>query len=132
MLPRVTAGEGVVLRVEKHVEAVTRQRALVVGVDSPLALDPPLFPGTFVEATIVGRSRADLLEIPPSAYTDRGEVWFIDEEGLLARTPVDPLLSGDGRLLIRRFSDAPTLQVLTHPMLSYAPGMKVLSTEATP
>lgn len=58
--------QGHVLRVEHHQDDTSRQRALIVAVDQPLAQEPELTPGTFVRAEIPGREQADLWQLPPS------------------------------------------------------------------
>ncbi|MEM8930663.1 MAG: HlyD family efflux transporter periplasmic adaptor subunit, partial [Acidobacteriota bacterium] len=118
---------GRVSRIERHVVAETRQRALVVTVSNPLDEDPPLYPGTFVRATLAGRELTNVLDLPSHVVTEQGELWLVDADGLLAKAAVDPLPGADARILV----DVPTsmageiLDVVAYPMASYLPGLPV-------
>ncbi|MEM7588389.1 MAG: efflux transporter periplasmic adaptor subunit, partial [Acidobacteriota bacterium] len=120
--------QGRVSRVEQHVVSASRQRSLVVTVPNPLDLEPPLFPGTFVRASLAGRELNGVLDLPVSAITEQQEIWFVDDQGRLARMPVEALMASDGRALVRppaALDWANGLDVLVHPMASYLPGIAV-------
>ncbi|MEM9557989.1 MAG: efflux RND transporter periplasmic adaptor subunit [Acidobacteriota bacterium] len=118
---------GRVSRIERHVVTETRQRALVVTVPNPLEQDPPLYPGTFVRATLLGRELAEVLDLPAHVVTEQGEIWFVDGEGLLAKTAVDARPGADGRVLVTAPAElqGDALEVVAHPMASYLPGLPV-------
>jgi RND family efflux transporter MFP subunit len=116
---------GHVLRTEGHLDSSTRQRALVVAVESPMANSPSLIPGTFVKASIQGRPVEGLWELPSSALSQRGKIWYIDANSLLASFDATPQFSiGDKLYLSPPAQLANAAQhVLTHPLSSYTEGM---------
>lgn len=118
---------GRVLRTEQHLDSATRQRSLVVSVDQPLALETPLLPGTFLKARIAGDQVDGLWQLPSSALSQRGEIWFVEDNGQLDHFTTDPLFS-DGEHIYVQPPAALTgkpIQVLSHPLNSYLKGMLV-------
>lgn len=116
---------GKVLRIERHADPQTRQRAIIVEVRDPLNRENPLHPGTFVQAVIPGVLVERALKVPPSAVTDRGEVWVVTDNHLLARHKAKILATEANHLLLEPFDDGQQWRILMHPMLTYLPGMKV-------
>ncbi|CAA0080526.1 p-hydroxybenzoic acid efflux pump subunit AaeA [Zhongshania aliphaticivorans] len=116
---------GKVLRTEGHLDSSTRQRALIVAVESPMTQSPVLIPGTFVQVTIQGRAIDGLWELPSSALSQRGSIWYIDANSQLASFDTSPQFSVGDKLYIA--PPAPlsetSQQVLTHPLSSYIEGM---------
>ncbi|MBI43731.1 efflux RND transporter periplasmic adaptor subunit [uncultured Marinobacter sp.] len=123
--------QGYVRRAERHLDDSNRQRALAAAVDQPLAHTPPLAPGTFVRAEIPGRELTDLWRLPPSALSQRGEIWYV-ADGALATFAAEPVASDAQALYIQPPESLrqQTVQVLTHPLSSYVPGMAVHPVEA--
>lgn len=118
---------GRVLRAAQHIDTASRQRTLVVAVDSPLEQVPPLLPGTFVEVGINGSSVDNVLKLPSSALSQRGEIWYVTEDNILAKFPTEPLFSNDSSIYItipEKMKET-LLKIVTHPLSSYLPGMKV-------
>ncbi|CAM2069282.1 Efflux RND transporter periplasmic adaptor subunit [Sulfidibacter corallicola] len=120
---------GYVLRVERHVESASRQRALIAAVDQPLSLANPLLPGTFVTAEIDGKRLDRVISIPASAMTRRGEVWYVTPDRRLASYPVSPLFERDGQLVVPPPTRDAEIEILVQPLQAYAPGMKVMTFE---
>jgi RND family efflux transporter MFP subunit len=116
---------GHVLRTEGHLDSSTRQRALVVTVESPMAQSPSLIPGTFIKASIQGRPVDGLWELPSSALSQRGKIWYIDANSLLASFDATPLFSVGNKLYLTPPAHLANnaQQVLTHPLSSYTEGM---------
>lgn len=75
----------------QYVTQQTRQRSIVLVVDKPLEQEQPLFPGTFVSATIQGDEVDNLWQLPASALSQQGEIWTIDAQGVLAKAPASPV-----------------------------------------
>jgi RND family efflux transporter MFP subunit len=129
-LSHVQNGEkwnGRILRAQHHLDASTRQRGLILALDHPLDSDPPLLPGTFVKATIPGRRLENLWELPGSALSQKGEIWYVQADHTLASFPAKPLFN-DGDVIYVSVPD--TLKgreqkVLVHPLNSYLAGMRV-------
>lgn len=119
---------GRVLRAEQHRDGQTRQRTLLVAVDFPLDQSPQLLPGTFVQAELAGRTVKDVWQLPITALSQRGEVWYITDENSLARFTVEPLFSDEKHLYVAvpdKFATA-AVRVVVHPLSSYLPGMRVI------
>jgi len=119
--------QGRISRLEQHLDETTRQRTLVVSVDSPLDMSPPLFPGTFVQATIQGRKVSDLWRLPSSAISQRSEVWYMKADDTLASFATTPLFS-DADFIYVAAPEAllkQTQKVVLQPLNSYVQGMKI-------
>ncbi len=123
---------GRVLRTERHLDGDTRQRALIVAVDRPLAQQPALLPGTFLQVEIAGRTRDQLWALPSSALTQRGEIWYLSADDSLASFKAEPLFSRGETIFVappESLIQAPQ-RILVHPLASYLKGMAVKPMEA--
>jgi len=118
---------GRVLRAAQHLDETTRQRALIVALDNPLEHSPALLPGTFLKVDIAGKQRDALWQLPSSALSQRGEIWYVTQENTLACFEAEPLFSDAGAIYVQvpKQLAATTRQVLVHPLSSYLQGMKV-------
>lgn len=116
---------GYVDRVAQHIDSNTRQRSLIVRIDNPLDLDPPLYPGTFIEAQIPGNRLADVWQIPVSAVTPNNEIWLIDNRNMLTRMAADVRLRMEDRAYITPEKNLQQPLIVAMPLGSYLPGMKV-------
>lgn len=122
---------GHILRVEQHLDSNTRQRSLVVAVDRPLDQTPALYPGTFLKAQIEGHAVNNLWKLPSSAMSQRGEIWYVTQENVLANFSADPIFSDSEAIYIappEALAKA-SQRVLFHPLSSYTKGMKVIVKE---
>lgn len=91
-----------------------------------------LAPGTFLRAEIEGRELNDLWRLPSSSLSQRGEVWYV-LNGILAKFSADSIASDKQAIYIRppdSLFDQP-VNVLTHPLSTYTPGMAVNPVEAS-
>ena len=122
---------GRVLRDAQHLDGATRQRTLVLAVDRPLDQDPPLLPGTFVEAQLEGRLVDGLWKLPASARSQQGEVWYVTANGTLRSFAATPIFSDRTHVYIappEALRDVPG-KVVIHPLNSYVQGMMVRPVE---
>lgn len=122
---------GVVLRTGQHLDAESRQRSIVIAVDNPFQQATPLYPGTFVQAKIAGQQRNQLWQLPSSALSQRGEVWFVREDNTLDKFSASPAFTDAGHIYVsvpEQFEQQ-QVAVLTHPLNSYLKGMKVSPVE---
>ncbi|MEZ9345846.1 efflux RND transporter periplasmic adaptor subunit [Vibrio splendidus] len=132
--------QGYVERVEQHLQQDTRQRSLIVKVDNPLEQEKDLYPGTFVQATISGKQLTQLWELPASALSQQGDLWFVDDNGLLSKSNanvefekggliyIDPTkLSNSTELNSLTESNSDSVQVVKRPLSSFKSGMVVLA-----
>ncbi len=124
---------GKVLRAEQHLNGDTRQRSLIVSVNAPFDQSPALFPGTFVKAKVEGRLVDDLWQLPSSALSQRGEIWYVGEDDTLQKFTATALFSKAGDIFIAPPKELSKQQVavLSHPLNSYLQGMAVNPVEET-
>ena len=118
---------GRLLRVTQHLDETTRQRSLILAVDNPLDLDPPLFPGTFVQATITNPSSDLLWRLPGSAYSQKGEIWYVTPRNTLDFFTTTPVFRDHDSVFLLPPEELATevQRVVIHPLSSYLRGMKV-------
>lgn len=118
---------GRVLRAEQHIDTTSRQRTLLVAVDSPLQQVPPLLPGTFVKALIEGSKVNNIWELPSSALSQRGEVWYVTENDTLARFSTEPVFSSGKSIFVQVPEELAQnkTRIVIHPLSSYLPGMTI-------
>ncbi|MEZ8099342.1 efflux RND transporter periplasmic adaptor subunit [Vibrio bivalvicida] len=120
---------GKVDRSFQHVTQETRQRSLVVVVDNPLEAGTPLYPGTFVKATLSGAEKNELWEVPASAISQQSEIWTVDEQGLLQKSNVSKQFGRDGKVYVTPISAEEAALVVLRPLSNFKPGMKVTPSE---
>lgn len=123
--------QGKVLRIEQHLDGTTRQRSLIVGVDKPLDQQPAIYPGVFVEVSLAGRQMDKLWQVPTTSLSQRGEIWYVTAENILAKFPISPVFSDENYIYIRppqQLADFPQ-QILLQPISSYVEGMAVAPIE---
>ncbi|OUR74386.1 hypothetical protein A9Q78_00655 [Methylophaga sp. 41_12_T18] len=125
--------QGQVLRSQQHIDVDSRQRALVIGIDNPLSQHPAAFAGTFVEVSLQGKLVDNLWQLPSSALSQRGEIWYVATDNTLAKIVANPLFSHHGNIFINVPNDfsTQTTAVLTHPLNSYIEGMHVNPVEVS-
>lgn len=122
--------QGYVGRIEQHLSSQTRQRSLIVVVEKPLEQNADLYPGTFVKAAINGRSLEQLWQLPSSAVSQQGELWFVDEHGQLNKSAADTQFEKDGFVYIspsslNNESSVSQVQIVKRPLSSFQVGTLV-------
>lgn len=124
--------EGRINRVERSVDTATRQRDVVIEVPNPFNSTTPLLPGTFVQVEMCGKQVDNLWELPVSALSQRGEIWYVEGD-TLEKFTAQLAFSNLDRIYIEvpeGLTGSPQ-QVLVHPLSNYVSGMKVHPVEAT-
>ncbi|MEZ8314199.1 efflux RND transporter periplasmic adaptor subunit [Vibrio splendidus] len=123
--------QGYVERVEQHLQQDTRQRSLIVKVDNPLEQEKDLYPGTFVQATISGKQLTQLWELPASALSQQGDLWFVDNNSQLSKSNADVEFEKGGLIYIDptklNVELGDSVQVVKRPLSSFKAGMVVLA-----
>ncbi|MEZ8879374.1 efflux RND transporter periplasmic adaptor subunit [Vibrio lentus] len=123
--------QGYVERVEQHLQQDTRQRSLIVKVDNPLEQEKGLYPGTFVQATIPGKQLTQLWELPASALSQQGDLWFVDNNSQLSKSNADVEFEKGGLIYIDptklNVEIGDSVQVVKRPLSSFKAGMVVLA-----
>jgi len=112
-------------RVEQHLDDASRQRAMVAEIKQPLDLTNPLFPGTFVTATIVGEAIDGVWKLPASALINSNTVWQVNEQGVLSHLAVSVLFSQDSDIYVKPVNGVVSTQIVNRPLASYLVAMKV-------
>lgn len=112
-------------RYEQHLDAKSRQRSLVAVVEQPIALANPLFPGSFVKATIKGQKIPQLWKLPASALIDNNTVWQVNDEDLLVYLPIKVLFSENNAVYVQPITPLQQAKIVNRPLSSYLVNMKV-------
>ncbi|PCK29901.1 efflux RND transporter periplasmic adaptor subunit [Pseudoalteromonas piscicida] len=113
-----------VTRVAHHIEQETRKRAVYVTLDTPLEQTPQLSFGSFVTAEIAGRTLFDVWQVPTSAITSDGLIWFVQDNRLQAYKP-QLLAQHGGMSYLQPSAKDASLQLVTKPLSHYSVGMAV-------
>ncbi|WP_394182385.1 efflux RND transporter periplasmic adaptor subunit [Marinomonas posidonica] len=124
---------GKVISVGQHIDTSTRMRSLTLAVESPLDQDAPLLPGAFVTVELQGKTLQNLWKLPNSALSQRGDIWFLDEDNRLDYFPTSPLFV-DAKytyILVPETMRNKPYSVLTKPYNSYQKGTLVDAMEQT-
>ncbi len=104
----------------------SRLRTLYLEVEQPYEQNPPLLPGTFVQADISGRNITGLLAIPESALTRKGTVWFVDANQRLRFFKALPVFYKAGMVFIRPTDKTPVpIRICVSPNSGFLAGQKV-------
>ena len=122
--------QATVVRQGAAIDPTTRMRTLYLSVNRPLAADPPLLPGTFVQAHLRGRPVGGLLELPEGVLTRTGHVWYVDDDDTLNRFEAAPLFTREGHVYIAEPEPQPAWRIVRYPLESYLVGHTVLPEEA--
>ncbi len=118
--------QAMVVRQGAAIDPTTRMRTLYLSVNRPLAADPPLLPGTFVQARLRGRRVDKLLELPEGVLTRKGQIWYVDEGNRLNRFEATPLFTREGRVYIAEPEPRSSWPIVRYPLESYLVGQIVL------
>ena len=121
----LTRWEGVVERVEQHLDTTSRQRSAIVVVNDPLAQASPLYFGTYVVAEIAGREWQDVWQIPSSAISQKQEVWYVTQNNTLDKFTPQVLFMENGHAYITPVAGMESAKVVVRPLNSYLVNMKV-------
>lgn len=122
--------QGQVVRTGASLDPRNRMASLVVRVDAPYSGGVALVPGTFVQATVEGRTVPSLHSIPRSALRDDGTVLILDAKSQLEIRSVTVFQrTGNEVLIDSGLRDGDRL--ITTPLVTIVPGMPLrTSTEA--
>jgi len=115
-------------RIEQHINDASRQRALIAVIKQPLDLDTPLFPGTFVTASMLGQSVDKLWKLPASALINSNTVWQVSDDGVLSHLAVEVVFSQDSDIYVKPLSGIESAKIVNRPLASYLVAMKVEAT----
>ncbi|WP_445778292.1 efflux RND transporter periplasmic adaptor subunit [Shewanella sp.] len=128
----LTQWPGYIERVEQHLTQTSRQRSLIVVVDNPLEQPIDLYPGTFVKTVIAGQAIDNLWQLPSSAISQQGDIWFVDHNGLLAKSAAKVAFEKAGfvyvsPIVIEHTNEPHSMQIVKRPLSNFKVGTKVLA-----
>lgn len=109
----------------QYVTQQTRQRSIVLTVDSPLTQEQPLYPGTFVQATIMGANVENLWQLPASALSQQGDIWSVDGNGLLVKKPANAVFENNTYVYVTPTTQSERADIVLRPLSNFKVGMKV-------
>ncbi|MFT7052527.1 MAG: membrane fusion protein (multidrug efflux system), partial [Psychromonas sp.] len=118
--------QGYVTRIEQHLDLTSRQRSLVVAVDHPFDQDVGLFPGTFVQAHIEGAVLDNTWQLPASAISQQGEIWFISEDNQLNKVAANKVFEKGGLVYVTPIAALNAAKIIKRPLSNYIVGMLVM------
>ncbi|WP_419913687.1 efflux RND transporter periplasmic adaptor subunit [Hoeflea sp.] len=104
-------------------DETTRQYKVFLEVDEPGA--GTVLSGDFVQVVLPGITLPSVLNIPASALTKEGDVWFLDEEDRLQRMKPSVLFRRGNRIVIEPDGSAESWRVAVTPLVSFLPGQQV-------
>jgi RND family efflux transporter MFP subunit len=121
--------QGYVGRIEQHLDESTRQRGLIAVVDKPLAQNPPLYPGSFIQAQVAGKELTQLWQLPATALSQDGTIWLVNEQQVLQSFEVSARYQDDQYVYVAPPIEGTQAQVVIRPLSGYTNGMKVHPTQ---
>ncbi|WP_281561445.1 efflux RND transporter periplasmic adaptor subunit [Thalassomonas sp. RHCl1] len=112
-------------RFEQHIDSQSRQRALIASIKNPIKQQSPLFPGTFVKATLSGSAVDGLWQLPASALIDSNTMWQVNENGVLDFLSVKVIFAQGKNIYVQPLDNKASAQIVNRPLSSYLQNMKV-------
>jgi len=130
-------GQALIRRGGGFLDQQSRQHRIFLEVQN--ADKSPILSGDFVRVALPGISVADALNVPASALTQEGELWYLDQQDRLQRLQPEILFRKQQRLIIR----APLIphrplspqgpqseknwRIAITPLAAFLPGQQVLA-----
>ena len=126
---RTIVSTGQIVRAEGKLDEKTRMISVVVRVDKPYAMKPPLAIGLFVTVEIEGRILPDAAVIPRAALHQGNTVWIVDDKGMLRFRKVETArYQGDGIIIESGLNNGE--RVVISPLKAVTDGMIVRTAQA--
>ena len=100
---------GFITRTEAFIDERSRMYYVFAEVDLNAQEGAPLLPGSFVEATIEGKSQPGVLQLPRSALYSQSQIVYLDRENKTVFDSVHVLQKNDEFILIEASVDDGTL-----------------------
>lgn len=115
-------------RVEPLLDAQSQVLYVIAEINRPFtATKHPLSIGTFVNATIPGKTISAAYKIPEAALINDAYIWGLDKENKLMRLPVSRLHSDKAHAFVRLQQEpsASSLRIVSRPLTNFRQGMEV-------
>lgn len=101
----------------------TRQYKIFLEIREPVK--ETVLSGDLVRVLLPGITVQTALNIPESALTQEGYIWYLDEENRLQRKTPQVLFRQQNRIIIRVAEGAYSWRIAITPLASFLPGQKV-------
>jgi RND family efflux transporter MFP subunit len=121
---------GYIARAERHLDDTSRQRNIVVALDKPFEQSTPLLPGMFVSVGITGKALDNVIELPASAVSQDGQIWYVDDNNVLVSVTANKVFERGEYVYISPIDGVASPQVVVRPLVSYLAGMQVTPIDA--
>jgi RND family efflux transporter MFP subunit len=118
--------DGYVTRIEQHMDVTSRQRSLIVAVDHPFDENVGLLPGTFVQAHIEGAVLDNTWQLPASAISQQGDIWFITEDNQLNKVAANKVFEKADSVYVTPIASLTSAKIIKRPLSNYVVGMLVV------
>lgn len=120
-----TKWTGYIDRFEQHLDESSRQRSVIVALDKPFEQATPLLPGTFLEVEIAGKQLSNVIELPASAVSQDGLIWYVNDKNNLVSTQANKVFERGDYVYISPIEGVSNLKVVVRPLVSYLNDMRV-------
>lgn len=104
-------------------DETTRQYQVFLEVNNSNSLN--VLSGDFVRVSLPGKTIEDVINIPASAYTQEGYIWYVDQENRLQRTIPDLLFRDHDRVIVKTREKIDKWRIAATPLVSFLPGQIV-------
>lgn len=121
--------QGRVIRAQGKIDPQTRMVNVVIRVEDPYAVMPPLYVGQFAKIRIQGASISEAAVIPRAALREGGNVWVVDDDDRLSFRKVT-LAWKDRRGMVIRQGLHDGERVVVSSLASVTDGMRVRPVDA--
>ena len=102
-------------------DEATRQYKVFLEINEPESV----LSGDFLRVVLPGITVPVAMRIPASSLTQKGYIWYVDDDGRLQRTTPKVLFRRHDRIVIEAPQGLETLRIATTPLASFLPGQKV-------
>jgi len=127
--------QGEVRSAALHVEKTNRLRPVLITVTEPLTSGKPLLAGSFVAIRIPLSLPKATLDLPATAISGDGQLWYVDEGQTLLSVPARIVYQQGGRVWVTPPDNGQqpqrTWKLLKQPLPGYRVGQKVAVQEVT-
>ncbi|MES0882693.1 efflux RND transporter periplasmic adaptor subunit [Roseibium sp. SCP14] len=124
-------GEANVKRGGGFLEPKSRRYQLFLEVEN--SDSTAVLPGQFVRVALPGRTISSTLQIPESALTQNGFVWYVDDNDRLQRFEATALFRNNGEVIVEAPENSQpegAYRIVPLPMSAYLPGQQISPVEA--
>ncbi|MFO8111544.1 MAG: efflux RND transporter periplasmic adaptor subunit [Desulfosalsimonadaceae bacterium] len=121
--------QGRVVRAQGKIDPQTRMVNVVIRVDAPYAVTPPLYVGQFANVRIQGAAVSEAAVIPRAALREADTVWVVDEADRLSFRKVTLAWKDSRGMVIRQGLDNGE-RVVISTLASVTDGMQVRPVDA--